>query len=204
MRLTTRRLAIIGMLGAVSIVLQLTPLGFIVLPFSPARATIMHVPVIIAAIIEGPIAGILVGLIFGAFSMYNAAVSPVSPISFVFLDPLVSILPRLLIGVTAYYTYKGILKLFSKKIGEKRTVFAGTALAAIVGTLTNTIGVLSAIYFRHLMQFAESLGIAFDTAGAAIFGIGLTHGVPELIVAVLLVVPVVHGVQRLYGRRSMS
>jgi len=201
MRLTTRRLAIIGMLGAVSVVLQLTPLGFIILPFSPVRATIMHVPVIIAAIVEGPAAGILVGLIFGGFSIYNAAVNPVSPISFVFLDPVVAILPRLLIGVTSYYAYIMIKSALISKVGEKAAAVTAIGFAAVVGTLTNTIGVLSAIFLRHLAEFAEGLGIAVETAGAAIVGIGLSHGLPELIVAVLIVIPVVQGVSRLYGRQ---
>jgi len=201
MRLTTRRLAVIGMLGAVSIVLQLTPLGFIVLPFSPVRATIMHVPVIIASIVEGPVAGILVGLIFGAFSMYNAAVSPVSPISFVFLDPLVAVLPRLLIGVTSYYAYVTIKSALVSRFGQKTAAVSASGFAAVIGTLTNTIGVLSAIYLRHIAQFAEGLSIAPETAGAAIVGIGMSHGLPELIVALLIVIPVVQGVSRLYGRQ---
>jgi len=201
MRLTTRRLAIIGMLGAVSIVLQLTPLGFIVLPFSPVRATIMHVPVIIAAIVEGPVAGILVGLIFGGFSMYNAAVSPVSPISFVFLDPLVSILPRLLIGVTSYYAYVTIKSALASRISKKTAAVTASGFAAVIGTLTNTIGVLSAIYLRHIAQFTETLSIEPETAGAFIVGIGMSHGLPEIIVALLIVIPVVQGVSRLYGRQ---
>ena len=201
MRLTTRKLAVIGMLGAVSIVLQLTPLGFIVLPFSPVRATIMHVPVIIAAIVEGPVAGILVGLIFGGFSMYNAAVSPVSPVSFVFLDPLVAILPRLLIGVTSYYAYVAIKSALASRFGEKTAAVSASGFAAVIGTLTNTIGVLSAIYLRHIAQFAEALSIAPETVGAFIVGIGMSHGLPEIIVALLIVIPVVQGVSRLYRRQ---
>ena len=46
-----RRMAIIGVLGAISIILGMTPLGFI--PVGPTRATIMHIPVIIGAIMEG-------------------------------------------------------------------------------------------------------------------------------------------------------
>jgi len=201
MRLTTRRLAVIGMLGAVAIILQLTPLGFIILPWSPARATIMHIPVIIAAVVEGPVAGMLVGLIFGAFSMYNAAFNPTSPISFVFLDPIVALLPRLLIGVTSYYAYLVLKGVLVKWLNEKAAAVIASGLAAIIGTLTNTIGVLSAIYLRHVVEFAEGLGLAIETAGAAILSIGVTHGIPELIVAVLIVVPVVQGVSRLYGKQ---
>lgn len=82
MELTTRRLAVVGMLGAISVVLGLTPLGFI--PIGPAKATIMHIPVIIGSIIEGPIVGLLIGLIFGGFSMFQAYVMPTSPVQVVF------------------------------------------------------------------------------------------------------------------------
>lgn len=101
--LSIRKMTIIGVLGGISIVLGLTPLGFI--PVGPTRATIMHIPVIIGAIMEGPVVGGLIGLIFGLFSIFQAVTSP-TPISFVFLNPIVSILPRILIGISTYYTYK--------------------------------------------------------------------------------------------------
>jgi len=201
MKLTTRKLAVIGMLGAVSIVLQLTPIGFIILPFSPVRATIMHIPVIIAAIVEGPVAGGLVGLIFGVFSMYNAATNPTSPVSFVFLDPFVALLPRVLIGVTSYYVYVATKNLLKARLGEKTSAITASGIAAVIGTLTNTVGVLSMIFLRHLAQFAERLAIAPETAGSAIVGIGVTHGLPEMIVAVLIIIPVIQGVSRLYRKQ---
>ncbi|WP_286316919.1 ECF transporter S component, partial [Romboutsia ilealis] len=43
-----RKMAIIGVLSAISIMLSMTPLGFI--PIGPTNATIMHIPVIIGAI----------------------------------------------------------------------------------------------------------------------------------------------------------
>lgn len=80
-RLDVRRLAVVGVLGAISVVLGMTPLGFI--PVGPTRATIMHIPVIIGAIMEGPVVWGLVGLIFGIFSIYQAITAP-TPVSFVF------------------------------------------------------------------------------------------------------------------------
>ena len=77
-----RKMVIIALLGAISVVLGMTPIGFI--PVGPTRATIMHIPVIIGAIMEGPIVGAFVGLIFGLFSIYQALTTP-TPVSFVFL-----------------------------------------------------------------------------------------------------------------------
>ena len=78
---TVRHMAVTGMLGAISVVLGMTPLGFI--PVGPTNATIMHIPVLIGARVEGPIVGMLVGLIFGIFSLIRSITAP-TPISFVF------------------------------------------------------------------------------------------------------------------------
>ena len=109
-----RKMAIIGVLGAISAVLGMTPLGFI--PVGPTRATIMHIPVIIGAIMEGPVVGALVGLIFGLFSIFNAISNP-TPVSVVFLNPMVSVVPRILIGLVTYYVYSAL-----KKLGNKKTL----------------------------------------------------------------------------------
>lgn len=200
MKLSTRRLVIIGMLGAISIVLGLTPLGIIPIPFSPTSATIMHIPVIIATIMEGPVAGVFVSLIFGATSMYNAVTRP-TPVSFVFLDPLVAILPRLIIVLTSHYSYKAMNKLLLSR-DEKVRLRLSSGVSAAIGTLTNTVGVLSAIYFRHGAAYGEKLGVGAEGVGALLFGVAVTHGIPEMIVAILIVTAVVGALKRVYGKQS--
>ncbi|MFO7296600.1 MAG: ECF transporter S component [Clostridia bacterium] len=196
MRLTTRRLVVTGMLAAISIILGLTPIGLIPLPFSPTKATIMHIPVIIGSIVEGPIVGLIIGLIFGGFSMYQAATMATNPAQFVFLDPMVAILPRMLIAITSYYAYKSVKAPLKRDIAG---VIAGM-VAAAVGTLTNTVGVLLAIYLRHGVEYAEKLGIAPEAVGGVLMGIAVTHGIPEIIVAVLIVTAVLQVLQRIYRK----
>lgn len=99
----TRRLVIVAMLGAITFVLGLTPLGFV--PIGPLNATTMHIPVIIGAVLEGPLVGALVGLIFGLSSLFNAITRPTA-ISFCFYNPLISIVPRILLGLIAGYLFK--------------------------------------------------------------------------------------------------
>ena len=67
----TRKLVSAGMLSAISIILGMTPLGII--PIGPLSATTMHLPVIIGAVLEGPVVGLIIGAIFGGFSLYQAA-----------------------------------------------------------------------------------------------------------------------------------
>lgn len=237
-KLDIRKLTIIGILGAISVILGMTPLGFI--PVGPTRATIMHIPVLIGAIMEGPIVGGFVGLIFGLFSIFQAITAP-TPVSFAFLNPLVSIVPRVLIGITTYYIYN-----FLRNLGNKRTMgilyllfigiigylsygiymnivnsgsiwstlmniilillslgllyfiyhrFKDRALdiiiATIVGTLTNTVGVLSMIYILFAERFVEAIGGDINIARKVIVGIGVTNGIPEAIIAIIIVTSVV-------------
>ena len=142
----TRKLVVIGMLGGISIFLGLTPLGIIHLPVM--NLTIMHIPVIIGALLEGPVVGGAIGLIFGLFSMYQNITAP-NLTSFIFMNPIIAIIPRVLIGVVSYYVYRFIKnKLKNKSIS--------IAIAAICGTLTNTIGVLGLTYLLYLERYAAA------------------------------------------------
>lgn len=184
----TRQIAIIGMLSAITIVLGSTGVGFIPLP--TAKATIMQIPVIIGAILEGPVVGMAIGLIFGLFSIFQNIISP-NILSFAFLNPVVSVIPRILIGVTAYYCYNlPFIKNQLVKLG----------VGAIAGSLTNTFGVLSAIYLLYAVQFAETRGISADTAATVIYGIAVTNGVPEAVIATVVVIPVVMAVRKALKR----
>lgn len=181
----TRQIAVIGMLSAISVVLGATGFGFIPLPM--AKATIMQIPVLIGAILEGPIVGIAVGLIFGLFSIIQNLMNP-TILSFAFINPLVSVLPRMLIGVTAYYSYK---------IPFIKNDVVKTGIGAAIGSLTNTVGVLGMIYILYAQQYAGAKDIPVSTAAAAIFGVALTNGVPEAVVSVLITIPVVLAVKKI-------
>lgn len=240
--LNVRRLTIIGILGAITAVLGMTPIGFI--PIGPTRATIMHIPVIIGAILEGPIVGGFVGLIFGLFSIFQAVTAP-TPVSFAFINPLVSVLPRVLIGIISYYAYKGLSTIGNKGIkgllyglwvgiivylsygiytsfssGELTMAIVNVILlvvtvfiayftmtrlktkaldiivATIVGTLVNTLGVLTMIYALYADRFVSALGQNAEFARTIIFGIGLTNGIPEIIIAIIIVTSVVSGIKK--------
>lgn len=176
-KISTRSMAITAMLGAISAVLGMTPLGFI--PVGATNATIMHIPVIIGAVLEGPVVGLMVGIIFGVFSLIRSITTP-TPISFVFWNPMVSVVPRILIGIVSYYVYVFILK----KVKNEAIAFGG---AGLLGTLTNTVGVLGMIYLMYGAKFASAIGQDPATAGKVIFGIGLANGIPEMLLATVIV-----------------
>ena len=177
-RLNVRKMTVIGVLSAISIMMSMLPfIGYI--PIGPTKATIMHIPVIIGAIIEGPVVGATIGLIFGLTSLWNAMTQPTIT-SIFFLNPLVSILPRVLIGVVAYYVYKGIYKI-SKK------VYVSGFMAGLIGSLANTAGVLGMIYVLYADKYMERIGQAGADAGKWLFTLAATNGVPEALVAALIV-----------------
>ena len=183
---TVRRMTVTGMLGAISVVLGMTPLGFI--PIGTTNATIMHIPVIIGAIVEGPIVGMFVGLIFGISSLIRSITIP-TPTSFVFWNPLVSILPRILIGLASYYIYK-----LSIKTTKNEAVSLG--IAGAIGTLVNTLGVLGMIYVLYAEKFVTAIGLSADNAFKIISGIGITNGLPEMFVAMIIVTAVVKAIKK--------
>lgn len=188
----TRKLVVAGMLSAISIILGMTPLGII--PIGPLNATIMHLPVIIGAVLEGPVVGLVIGGIFGAFSLYRAAMGG-SVLAPLFMNPVVSILPRLLIGPVAYYVFAGL-----RKLTKKRALPVGAA--AVAGTLTNTVGVMGFIYILYAQRYAELMGLPVDTIGWTILSASAANGVPECIVAVIVTVGVVLAVWNLGGRKQ--
>ena len=179
-KVNVRRMAVISVLSAISIVLSMIPfVGYI--PLGPVKATIMHVPVIVGAVIEGPVVGAAVGLIFGLTSLFKAFTEP-SITSFCFMNPIISVLPRILIGVVSYYVYKLIYKI------SKRVYLSGF-VAGVLGSLTNTIGVMGLIYVIYADKYMQAIGQA-GNAGKYILLICATNGIPEAIVAGILVAAV--------------
>jgi uncharacterized membrane protein len=185
----TRRLVITAMLIAVSIVLSLplgigplTSLGFITL--GPAIAvTFMHVPAIIGAVLEGPVVGAIVGLAFGVFSLFLAGQQPAGSPNAIFLDPAISVLPRIFIGPVAWLVYHAL------KNANATTALVG---AGVAGTLTNTILVIGAIALRLGVPFFATLA----TVALNVF--------IELIVAAVLVVAIVSALRGYTGSRAGS
>ncbi|WHH60527.1 ECF transporter S component [Petroclostridium sp. X23] len=201
-----RQITVIGVLTAITVVLGQFGLGFLVIPGLPLKITIMHIPVIIGAIIEGPVVGAIVGLLFGIFSIIQNMMVP-TPLSFALLNPLVSVLPRILIGITSYYAYKAIIiKSDVVTVSVANRVFkviaeaVKTSIAAAVGTATNTIGVLGMIYILYAAPFAELRNVDVSKVGSVIAGIAVTNGIPEVIAAMIISTAVITALKKIVKR----
>ncbi|NJM05183.1 ECF transporter S component [Candidatus Gracilibacteria bacterium] len=173
--INTRKIVVAGVLGAIAIVLGVTQWGFIPVPNVSGRATIMHVPVILGGVLEGPIVGMLVGLIFGVFSMLQDTTG-------LFTNPLVSVLPRIVIGLTSWLTFRSLVKI---------NIDLAAAASGVVGTLTNTILVVGMLIVLGLLPWA-----AVPTL--------VPQVIAEAIIAAILTVVVVRGVSLVRSGRTTA
>ena len=145
LRLSTRDLAVAGVFGALAIVLSFTPLGMIPVPNVSGSATSLHLPAIVAGVLSGPIVGGLVGLVLAISSwyLYGAAFMTFAGGNLL-VALLAAFLPRILIGVLAYYAYRPL----------RRWPPLAAAIAGLVGTLTNSFGVLGLLIWLGTLPVA--------------------------------------------------
>ncbi len=194
----TYHMVLTALFAAIIILMAFIPfLGYINLVV--IKATLIHVPVIIGSILLGPKRGAFLGFVFGCTSLVNNTINP-SLLSFAF-SPFYSVgdvggnffslvicfIPRILVGVVPYFVYIGIKKLLKQKKGGD---FAALPVAGILGAVTNTLLVMHLIYFGFSEQFAAAKEIAISAVYNAIVAIIFANGVPEAIVAAVLVTAV--------------
>ncbi len=178
--ISTRKIVVAGILGAIAIVLGVTRLGFIPVPNTTANATIMHVPAIIGAVLEGPLVGMIAGGIFGIFSFLQAE----TPL---FQNPIIAIVPRLLIGPVAWLAYRAV-------VGVNKDL--ASVVAGVAGTLTNSIGVLG-LAILISAEFRAALVPQLPL-------IALNNVLPEAILAAILTPLVARGVSLVRSGRTSA
>ena len=108
-------LTLTAVLTAIVLVMGLVP-NFGYISISPMVGfTIIHIPVLIGAYVGGRRVGGFLGLVFGLTSLFVAWTRPVGALDPIFTNPLVSLLPRFLVGFFAY----DVLQFFRKTIKKE-------------------------------------------------------------------------------------
>jgi len=126
-------LTLASVFAAIVLVMTFVPqLGFIYLGGIPL--TLIHIPVLIGAFLLPKKYALVLGLFFGLGSLIRAATAPAGLFDPMFVNPLVSVLPRLLFVVAAVY----IIDLF--KWIEKAYKHSEIAIFAAV-TLITSLGI---------------------------------------------------------------
>ena len=186
----TRWMGSVALMAAIVIVLANTPLGMIQLPI--IKATTVHIPVILGAILLGPGAGAILGAVFGICSLVSNTMAP-TLLSFAFSPFLsttgipgalkaiwISVGCRILIGVAAGWLWV----LFTK---IKLNQFIALPIVGFVGSMVNTVTVMGSIYFLFAQQYAEAKEVALTAVFGLVMGTVTASGIPEAIAAAILV-----------------
>lgn len=148
-----RRIAITGAFSALIILMGIPGLHLGYIQLSPAASlTIMHIPVILAAILAGLPGGIITGLVFGLTSLVNAAANPSGILDPLFVNPFCSVLPRMLFGAAAW----GVFRLLSMIPVFPKALCA--AVTSFLTTLLHTVMVIGSMYVFLNSQMSETMG----------------------------------------------
>ncbi len=141
--------------------------------------TIIHIPVLIGGIFGGKKVSIALGLAFGLSSLMIALLRPVLPADFIFQNPLVSVLPRILFGYFLFVIYE----LFTKYVSNK---LLALSLSFVISTIVHTVLVLVPFY----IFFFDSR--TFVGVFEFIFLILATNGILEAVLAGLVGAPIAY------------
>ena len=185
----TRWMVSVALMAAIVVLLANTPLGMIQLPV--IKATTVHIPVFIGAILLGPAAGAILGGVFGICSMISNTTAPTllsfafspflsSDIAGIFKALWISIGCRILIGVAAGWLWIALKKL-------KVNPWIALPVTGFVGSMVNTVSVMGSIYILLASQYAEAKSVAIDAVWGLIMGTVTASGIPEAIAAAILV-----------------
>ena len=179
----TKKLVLTAAMSALIIMLGITKLGLI--PLGPAASiTILHVPIILAACFIGLPYALFTGAVFGIMSLVQAAMSPSGVLDPLFVNPLVSVLPRILTGLIAWALWFA----FNKVPKLPKTVSAG--ITAFLSTVCHTLLVIGSLYLFQGAATREGMG---GMGYFAVIGVLAPQAALEAVAATIICVAVYVG-----------
>ena len=124
-----------AVLAAIEIFLTAADLGF----FTIGRIafTILHIPVFIATTLIGLPQGILLAAVFGISSMLSAFWHPSGLLDYLFQNPLVSVVPRLLVPIAVHFVYKTVCRIADDHTISAKLICVG--FSALCGVIANAV-----------------------------------------------------------------
>lgn len=205
----THWLALMSLFIAIQLFLNASGIGLTPLPV--IKGATLHIPVIIGAIVLGPMAGGILGGVFGLCSIWNNTMTP-ALLSFAF-SPFIAAQEigavgavkslwivlgcRIMIGVVSGWLWIGLKKF---KVND----LIALPVVGAAGALTNTILVMGSIYLLLSPEYAKAMKITADAVLGVIMGVVGTSGVAEAIGAVILVTAIGKAMLHLPYARSRA
>ena len=189
-KLDTRYMATLAMLCGVLLVMGMTGIGFIPLPV--IKATTMHIPVILGAVLLGPKAGAILGGLFGVCSIWVNTTTP-GLLSFAFspfmtTEGLPGVLKSLWIALGCRILFgliAGWLWILMRRIVKQE--YIALPVTAAVSAVCHTLLVMGSVYLLLAQQYAAAKNVAVTAVFGLIMGTVTASGIPEAIIAAVLV-----------------
>lgn len=182
-------LVLLAFFTALIVLLGFTPLGLIPLGF--INVTILCVPVLVGTLLLGLRGGLVLGAAFGLTSFASALIKPSALVATLMganpaLVAVMCLVPRLLVPISAFLAYRAL---------RPRHEHAAAAVAAAVGSLTNTV-----FYLGLMLLFYVLCGIDSTAVLGLIGGTAAIAGTCEAAVAAILVAPILAAIRKLRKR----
>lgn len=171
----SRRVAFIGAMGAVVFVSLLIESYVFARLFAGFNPAVLSIPLALSlCLFSKDKTYMFLGLILGVCSMIIGCMLGFYEI---WLNPLISLLPRLLMGVVAYFVCRLFEKVFSKSSNKFVSKTLPISIGAICGAIVNTVLVLTMM-----------VAFSFNTLGG-VLAIIISLNTPAEIIACAVLTP---------------
>lgn len=180
-KFTVRSLVLAAVLSALVVVMTVVPYtGYITVGI--IEITTLHIITILAGVLLGVSGGAAVGTVWGVSCIVRCLVAMPQFQPFGFANVFVALIPRTMVGVVSALVFEAL-----RKTRLTRTV--SISVAAVAGSLTNTVLVLSAMTFycrAHGLEGYESAGV-YTVLSSIVGTLAGINGIIEIVSAIILV-----------------
>lgn len=168
-------------------------LGYISIIPNLVSITTMHLIVLIGAALFGWKKGLLYGFFFGASSLIKALIST-SPVDQLFINPFISILPRILFGYISGLTFSSFKKIMTYKkflcfLPLFSFLLTGIHTILTLGSLY-IFGILDIFKISSLLGLSELINTILNTGFIIYLGVPTFLGaLGEMIASFIIITP---------------
>ena len=194
------RLTQLAILVAIIFLLTFTPLGY--LTVGPIAATTIQMPVIVGAVLMGPVSGLILGFFFGLSAIVKVLTMPgADPFATMALGhaPLayltVCMGSRILVGWLS-----GVLAVALKKLLPEKRSMVGYGVAGFLGSAMNTVFYLGSLWLLCAEVISTYYGVDISGVGKLVVGTAVGAGIPEAIVSAVVVAAVCKALERIFRK----
>lgn len=191
---TIFKIIFFSLLVGLMFVFSWTPLGMV--PLGAASATTIFIPLCVGICYFKDFKySILLGLAFGVVSLIRAFV-PNGPLDPYFQNPIVSVLPRTIVGLMGYLVYL----VFSKTKGIVKYPIVG-GMVALLNTIF-TMGTLLLVYYKDISNLVNN---DFSmTVGALLGSIVLLNMLPEIAFGAIITPLIMFALDKITKREPLN